>query len=650
MKINKRDFELPLCFVIAWSSVWILCKMAGADYRTLLPYVVMVLLMNAYAWKWNDKKSWMENILLISVFKRLVNDKDIPKKIMAGVGSGIVLGGLVMEGVISFKLMSCLPGVLLLIIVIYLMFWNRLSLSEPFNIYSLAGAAVFAFFSATGNTGIFDMYGWSGYLFCMVSWFIMFLFGLESCYGLSEKYKLFGYDIKRTSVWKWGAACFVITCIIDAFFLMVFFPGVMEYDSMMQMFQVFGEPYSNHHPWLHTMIIKGIYELGLSLLGSHNRAFALYCLCSICSMAGTFSVVIMWLARKGMRPLFLVLIGGMYILSPINQMYSIIMWKDIPFGVCVILFIILLMEMCEKKETGRISCWKWVLFVVISFGVCFFRSNGLYMFYGMIPFLFVCFWKHKKEIITSVLVVLILGWIYKGPVFEYYNVTEPDTIESLSIPAQQIAAVIAYDGNISEEQLELLSNIVDISRVEKEYLSSVTCSDAIKDLVRETNNQEYITNHAAEFLRLWGDLLVKNPRIYVKAFRDETAGYWYHQTYFPFIWATYVHENGMGIYRSSQVPLEVEEAVRGYLATYKAYFDQYLSTGLYVYIYFVTLFIMLRKRSRYLVAWLPILGIWGTLLIATPVWADLRYAYSIYLAVPLMTGMCFKSREKKLDM
>lgn len=647
MKINKKDLELPLSFVIAWCSVWILCRMAGADYRTLLPYVVMVLLMNAYAWKWNDKKSWMENILLISVFKRFVNDKDILKKVMAVVISGIVLGGLVLESVISFDTPSFFPGVILLIMVICLMFWNRLSVSEPFNIYSLTGASVFAFFSATGNLQIFDKYGWYGYLICMGSWFILFLFGLESCYGLVERYKLFGYDIKQTSVWKWGMACFILTCVIDVFFLMVFYPGVMEYDSLMQMFQVFGEPYSNHHPWLHTIIIKGIYKLGLGLFGSHNRAFALYCLCSICSMAGAFSVVVMWLAKKGMRPLFLVLIGGMYMLSPINQMYSIIMWKDIPFGICFVLFTILLMELCDKKETIKISWWKWVLFVVISFGVCFFRSNGKYMFYGMIPFLFVCFWKQKKAIITSVLVVLILGWIYKGPVFEYYNVTEPDVIESLSIPAQQIAAVIAYDGNISEEQLELLSNIVDISRVEEEYVSSVTCSDAIKDLVRETNNQEYITNHATEFLRLWVDLLMKNPRIYIKAFRNETCGYWYHQTYFPFIWATYVHENGRGIYRSSKVPLEVEEAVRGYLGAYKAYFDRYLSTGLYVYIYFVTLLIMLRKRSRYLVAWLPVLGIWGTLLIATPVYADLRYAYSIYLVVPLMIGMCFeKSYEK----
>ena len=59
----------------------------------------------------------------------------------------------------------------------------------------------------------------------------------------------------------------------------------MSYDSYVQMCQVTGGiPYNNHHPWLHTIMIKGIYQLGLFLFHSTNEAYALY---------GVFSIVIL---------------------------------------------------------------------------------------------------------------------------------------------------------------------------------------------------------------------------------------------------------------------------------------------------------------------------------------------------------------------
>ena len=255
----------------------------------------------------------------------------------------------------------------------------------------------------------------------------------------------------------------------------------------------------------------------------------------------------------------------------------------------------------------------------------------------MIPFLIWACWKQWKAAVGAVAMVLILGIIYKGPVFSYFHVSEPDMIESLSIPAQQITAVISYDGKISEEQKKLLAGVIELEKVPEAYLESTTCSDAIKNLVRETDRQEYIGEHAGEFLKTWISLFFDNPRIYVEAFIDETKGYWYHNTKFPFIWATYIQENGMGIDRASQLPEGMVQGIRGYLDAYKKHFDEYLSVGLFIYLFFVCLMCGIHKKSAHLIAYLPALGIWGTLLIATPVFADLRYAYAIYLSVPFLT-------------
>lgn len=626
-------------------------KVMGAiSFDFVFPYLLLIFLMYGFLHKY-----W-----IFSIFRKWRETKTLCGKAVAAAVTAAAILGLVTEGALRGNTVLSFIGSFLLAVILYFYIWfvgqiqeenakgNLYSLKKNYAVYLTA--ALFAVFCATGKKDIFEVQGWSGWICTFIGEYVLFYLGLKCCLEIfgniavrkqkTGNLNAGGRGIQRVvhnRAIMWGIAVFTVTCLVDAVFLLAFFPGVMEYDSFVQMCQVYGAEYSNHHPWLHTMLIKLIYETGYALLGSYNRAFALYCVFQILILAFAFACVLGYLAKKGVRDVYLLLIGAVYILSPINQMYSITMWKDIPFGVTVVLFTVLLCVMRDHLEEGHSNKWCWFAFIPIGFGLCFFRSNGLYVFLGMIPFLIWAFWKQKRAVLSVIAVILALGVVYKGPVFAHFQVKEPDPIESLSIPAQQIAAVISYDGEISEEQKRLLSEVVELEKVPEAYLSSTTCSDAIKNLVRETDNQEYIGEHAGEFVETWVSLFFDNPRIYVEAFIDETRGYWYHNTKFPFIWATYIQENGMGIDRASQLPEKMVQGIRGYLDAYKKHFDEYLSVGLFIYLFFVCLMCAVQKKSNYLIAYLPALGIWGTLLIATPVFADLRYAYAIYLAVPFLT-------------
>lgn len=238
--------------------------------------------------------------------------------------------------------------------------------------------------------------------------------------------------------------------------------------------------------------------------------------------------------------------------------------------------------------------------------------------------------------------------IYKGPVFHYFKVTEPDTIESLSIPAQQVAAVIAYEGNVTEEQRELLEEIISLEKVPKAYLGSVHCSDSIKELVRLKGRQDLIDNNKSGYLKLWLQMGMQNKFIYLKAFIDETSGYWYHKITYPFIWVTYVMENGSGINRECKLSPVYEEKMSEFMEAYEAHFWKYYSNGLFAYIMFMCLLTAIRHKSRYLVLYLWNVNIWLTLLIATPVYADFRYAYSIFLAVPFLIFITGIGAQEKI--
>ena len=63
--------------------------------------------------------------------------------------------------------------------------------------------------------------------------------------------------------------------------------------------------------------------------------------------------------------------------------------------------------------------------------------------------------------------VAIASFIMKGPVLNMLQVSDPDILESLAIPIQQIARVITDGDDLTKEQEAILSQVGDIDRVDE---------------------------------------------------------------------------------------------------------------------------------------------------------------------------------------
>ena len=72
--------------------------------------------------------------------------------------------------------------------------------------------------------------------------------------------------------------------------------------------------------------------------------------------------------------------------------------------------------------------------------------------------------------------------IIKIPVMNAFAVTQPDLIESLSIPTQQISAVLCNDRYLAPEELELIENVIDLTYIKELY--NPYFADNMKELVR----------------------------------------------------------------------------------------------------------------------------------------------------------------------
>lgn len=359
--VENNEFPAVFSFLLSLGIVQIMVRLGIMSFDYVLPWITLVFIWYGFC----------EKTGVVGIVHSWRREISLQRKVLAAVMFAVVGNGLLLEGVIRPErplqwIWTGVFGVLL-----YLYIW--LILRQGWNIWSFAGAVLFGIFSATGDPGIFDRYGLGGYISALLCWGCLFYLCLECCFCICQKMDFVRKDRdSRTDApgkyapFKWGMAAFIVSVVIDMVFLLAFFPGVMEYDSYVQMSQVYGEPYSNHHPWLHTMVIKLIYQFGQNVLGSNNRAFALYSLFSICILSFAFASIIAFLRYKGVKGRYLLILGAIYLLSPINQMYSITMWKDIPFAVSVILFMLLLCMLKDVEAGGALKQACWILLIPVS--------------------------------------------------------------------------------------------------------------------------------------------------------------------------------------------------------------------------------------------------------------------------------------------
>ena len=184
-----------------------------------------------------------------------------------------------------------------------------------------------------------------------------------------------------------------------------------------------------------------------------------------------------------------------------------------------------------------------------------------------------------------------------------------------------------------------------MSKVPEYYTPGL--SDPIKDLVRASGNQSYIVEHKGEFLKLYVQLGLKYPFSYLFGWIDQTKGYW-NGGYNYWRWYLDTQGNNFGIVRQPG-----SETVKHLVEEYFWFFETspllqaFLSIGLHSWLALAGAYGAWVKRDRraLLVAAVPILVVLS-LLAATPVYTEFRYAYSLFCAMPFLLTVCLTPREE----
>lgn len=428
----------------------------------------------------------------------------------------------------------------------------------------------------------------------------------------------------------------IVLTVLDLFILIFAkYPGNISPDSINQIEQIKNGVFTNHHPYFHTIIIQFFLQITKSI----NRGLFLYNCFQMLFLNACISYAIKTLYEFNISTKVRKYVFLWYLLMPFNIMFSITVWKDMFFAGSLLLLITTLYKILKRKE----KLTDYFLFAYSSVFVCLLRNNGLFAFaIGTLLFIII----YKKEFLKVSLIsicMLISSFLIAYPLLNTLGIEKSNPVESLSVPINQISRVIV-DSELTDYEKETLNKIVDVDKVKEAYLPYI--SDPVKNLIREKNNTRYIETHKKELLKLYIKLMIKHPKEYISAYIDLTKGY-YNSGYKYWVWYGDVYENNYGIHRTTRIPL-VSYALSAYCFLFEniSILQLFISIGLYVWLGMYLVFYNIKKNKRdELVLLFTPFAVLVTLLIATPVFSEFRYAYPYILTLPFILAVSFHKEK-----
>lgn len=419
-----------------------------------------------------------------------------------------------------------------------------------------------------------------------------------------------------------------------------YYPGITSYDTHYQLMQGFGKiPYNNHHPVLHTFIMSSVVKVGHAITGDYNFGIALYVILQMIFCAITLSFVVYYMGKRNINPIIKMITFLCFAFVPFVPQFSIAVWKDVPFAMFMVWLLIGIIEMITNEEKFFTKKRNFVIFILITLCVLFFRNNGIYIVLLTLPFAIVWRRKYWKQILIIFGIPIIFYYIITGPVFTKLDIAKSSPKEMLSIPIQQMARIVKYKGDeLSEEDKNVIGQYINIDTAAENY--NPTISDPIKNEFNEgTYNQDKLN-----LIKLYIKLAIKYPGETLEALVGNTYGYYYPEV------VTY--SIATGVY---QTPFEAEQFMNLYEApiieiqlldnVIDSIYDKQIPIVSLIanigFVFWIVLGIVFyniyQKRYEYLLMFIPV-GILYLTCLASPVSGELRYIYAMFLSLPLFVG------------
>ena len=453
------------------------------------------------------------------------------------------------------------------------------------------------------------------------------------------------FDDRRLFFIVWA---FIFIMWLPAY--LILYPGVLSYDMISQTTSALGEITNNHHPVLHTWLIRIFMRMGEKLFSSYESGIGLLSLLQMIILSYALSRMVMLLKKKAV-PILLVI--GTAVLSAVwfmNACLSVTMIKDTLHAAFLVLFCCHFVEIATNPSEYIARKRNLVLFPIVSFFMCAFRNNGLHIYLFCFAILLVLrisrFRRVKRylPLIAVVILPVIMFKIYTGPVFDALGIEPGQVREALSIPIQQLQRVaVKRAGELTPEQTEMMGYYIDDLEW-RSWSPGREYDPFISDPAKSCFISSRYEDDPIAFWKFYLQTGKQFSKEYLVAFLSNTLGYWY-PGYYDFSYVMYDN------YAPETFPEPLErksilksKALEGYYESLCSS-DSWRSTwgvriffvsGFAPWILIFAVVLSWRKKGFFtmtLPLFLPLIAQYGIMLLSPM--SSFRYSWPYYLMLPL---------------
>lgn len=433
------------------------------------------------------------------------------------------------------------------------------------------------------------------------------------------------------------------------------FPGIISPDSLSEILQGMGyRQLANHHPIAHIGIIAIAMNIGKAI-GNYNIGIGIYSIFQMILTACIFSYTIYFMAKYKISNVLRGIVLIIYAFYPPFAIYSVTMWKDIPFALFMTLYVTFLIEIAIDKETIKLKSFN-IKFLITMILVFLFRNNGIYVLFLSMPFVIAMYKGYRKKLIVLYLIVFSIYTIFTGPVFKTFNIKKSSIRETLSVPLQQFARVwIKNNETLTEEEKELIHTFLPSDDIEQAY--NPTFSDPIK---AKFSNQVW-KEKKIEVIKLCVKFWIKYPKTSLEALLCNCYGYWYPDckgcvSSYDFARTADITAKDETDRRAFEVKYDKSPIIKINICEYlkvktneKSFNIEtiWYSIGFVFWLFIISYgYIIYRKKYKISIAYIPVIALWLTTL-ASPLAIEYRYIYSLFTCFPIIGISTIEFANKK---
>lgn len=462
---------------------------------------------------------------------------------------------------------------------------------------------------------------------------------ISIAYSFIEKWKIQRKN-KKNNLFVYNKKNFIILTIIIFIsyipWFLNYFPGICSPDSLNQMMQIIGVyPFTGHHPITHTAVIWLCLKIG-RLISDYNAGIAIYSILQMLCCAMTFAYTVLYLDKKKVAGLIQFILLLFFMFCPIIGNYSIVMWKDIPFALCILISTTYIVDLFTEDDfsKNKRNYFLLGLFLLLD---CLFRKNGLYCIILLFVVMLFIKIENKKIVLISIVMPIIITCLFTWPISTALDIKPGDDKEAYTVIMQQFAAVRKYhsDKLTAKEKKELDSFFIDQTYIELYY-------PVFADPVKRVFSEKYSDEHRIKMIKTYLKYMLKYPKTTIKAFIAGNYGY-----YYPNLvgWEVYNKIDSAPQLQIKQTPIvriSIINKLNELLNNHNIPIIGVLcSCGLYaLLLVFVIGYMMYKKLYKLLPSTILVIGVELTAMLS-PVFCERRYVYSVYLVVPLLLALCF---------